>query len=564
MCHQEKHQNTMESQQIPSDYGPIQEKSSTLKHQEDIDDILSKIQSKMSRSKDAKSFIAELVARNNQKISIDKLNILGQNIQIMKLLQISEAESTSKEPVSYKSWQPLSMDTSKKLSLHIETDGPELDLNYLNGYFRDMKQGLKALIKKAQIQKKSCPEISWKSLPYTLQDIMDSENTMMRTLTIKISLTPNQKMMFDRWMLYYRALYNYQSELLYNSDDFQKSGKMMAYNKLRDLSLCKASYKDDYFEKSPAERKKIDILREELPSAIMDCVAQHVRGNYETCKSNNHYNHEQLCMKKKKGEEMFKISSKGWNYTKDGGFSILPKSTITGIPVVNKKDDRLLRFNLTDPKPTITVIKQHGEYYVAYPYLETMTMNMSDKVIAFDPGVRTFLTGADSTGKIKVFGKYIINRIDKFILAYKNPHENRKVKKRFIKSRAKIDRVVNDFHCKLAKFLAINYKAIIASEIGNYITHKQWYCAADKERCSRVRHANFTHRLKLACEKYDSMYLFTREHYTTKCCSQCKTGYYEIGSDKIYRCPNNCQPIDRDVNSARNILSRYVVLCNKK
>ena len=386
----------------------------------------------------------------------------------------------------------------------------------------------------------------------------------MRTLTVKISLNPDQKTMFDKWMKYYRALYNYQSEILYNSTKYKDSDKLMPDNKLRDISLCMGSYTNEYDQRSIKEQRKIDIFREDLPSAIKDCVAKHVIGNYKACESNGHIDHEQLCMRKKKDEEMFKVTVRGWNYTKDRGFDILPRKTKSCFPIVDKKDDRLIRFNFTSTKPTITITKQHGNYYVALPYAETSTPNLSNKVIAFDPGVRTFLTGAESTGAIKEFGQYITNRIDKFIARHKNPYENCKVKKRFIKSRAKIDRVVNDFQCKLAKFLAINYRAIITSEIGNYITHKQYNCSSDKERCCRVRHANFTHRLKLACEKYGASYLFTREHYTTKCCSQCNNGYYEIGADKIYRCPNNCVPIDRDVNSARNILSRYIVLCNKK
>lgn len=364
----------------------------------------------------------------------------------------------------------------------------------------------------------------------------------------------------DEWMDLYRMLYNLESYNIYTSNEFTENGKIMSGNKLRDFTLCKGKFKEDAENRSPEYINKISLINGQIPSAVLDNVHTHVTGNYKTCISNHHGKHEMLVMKKKTKIGMLKVTNKGWNY-KDNKFSILPTKLGGTIGVKHIRDMTQLQHLIGGNCPTIIITKEHKKYYVAVSYSTKQVTNISKNIIAFDPGVRTFLTSADSTGEINELGKCMYDRIEKFIKRFKTrPCKTYNQRCAYKRSKAKIDRFIDDYHRKLAKYLSINYRAIIAPEIGNYLAKKSYFTAEEKLRQRMVRHANFSKRLRDACERYSCEYLYSNEHYTTKCCSQCSTGIYDIGRSKIYECPNGCQKIDRDVNSARNILSRFLSL----
>ncbi|CAG8833708.1 20337_t:CDS:2, partial [Racocetra persica] len=48
------------------------------------------------------------------------------------------------------------------------------------------------------------------------------------------------------------------------------------------------------------------------------------------------------------------------------------------------------------------------------------------------------------------------------------------------------------------------------------------------------------------------------EEYTSKTCGFCSYIYHKLGGSKVFRCPKYKTELDRDINSARNILLRYL------
>jgi putative transposase len=68
----------------------------------------------------------------------------------------------------------------------------------------------------------------------------------------------------------------------------------------------------------------------------------------------------------------------------------------------------------------------------------------------------------------------------------------------------------------------------------------------------------FKQRLLNKCKAYKNCYVeIVDEAFTSKTCGLC--GYqYNIGGNKIFRCPTCNISFDRDMSGARNILLRYL------
>lgn len=562
MCHQKRPPSIMELSLTQLEHGQIKEKSNSLRRTVDIDDILSKIKM-ISKMNAGELFIAELVAESKRKISNDKLNFFENIIRITKLLQTSEVESTSRDPDSFESWRNYSTEISKKLSLHTEIDSHGSDLSSLNGYFKSLNQRLQRLIKKVNPKKKNCRKISWKSLPYSLPGLTTNIHT--RTMKIKLELTDEQKEWINYWMHLYRALYNLESNEVYNSEEYKK-GKILSANTIRDKTLCLRKYVSEI--KTEKQRVKIDIINKNLPSAILDCVHQHVKGNYESSKSNRHKDHKKPVMKKKDNTSIMKITYRGYSLG-DNTISILPRVTNLSTKCIKVSARYLNNFeeikkHNSDESHTLTIIRENKNYYAAFVVNKVEVPNISDKFMAFDPGLRTFITTCDSHGNIHEYGNEIVKLATKTAKRIMDrPAKNCNQKRAINRLKSKTDRRISDMHKKLAKYLAINHRAIIAPEIGNSLAHNNTTGKLNSIIQRYVRHAHFSARLRDACPLYGSVYLSCKEYNTTKCCSQCSTGKYEVGKSKVYNCPNGCVSIDRDVNAARNIFSRFLVLYQK-
>ena len=98
-------------------------------------------------------------------------------------------------------------------------------------------------------------------------------------------------------------------------------------------------------------------------------------------------------------------------------------------------------------------------------------------MIALDPGVRTFITGYDPSGRVIEWGKNDISRIYRLSHIYDKIQSKRdsiheKVAKRkhykfckvMLRIYEKIHSLINDCHHKLAKWLCQNYRVILLLE----------------------------------------------------------------------------------------------------
>jgi putative transposase len=215
------------------------------------------------------------------------------------------------------------------------------------------------------------------------------------------------------------------------------------------------------------------------------------------------------------------------------------------------------------------IVHEHGRYHIIVPKKtkQLKPENQRQRIVALDPGIRTFLTmySPNVVGKIgendfqRIFKlcKHLDNLISR---SSKTKSEKRKLNKPIQRLRWKIKDLIDDLHKKSAHFLVKNFETIL-------LPHFQTQGMVKKLRSKTARmmltfsHYKFKCFLKLKAEEYSCNVIDVNEAYTSKTCSNCGK-LHKIGSKKTMIC--KCGLVmDRDVNGARNILFRALLASTK-
>jgi len=190
------------------------------------------------------------------------------------------------------------------------------------------------------------------------------------------------------------------------------------------------------------------------------------------------------------------------------------------------------------------------------------------RVVALDPGVRTFNTAVDSKGNVTEFAPGDVGRIyrlchhmDKLqskafdkATPSKRRYNLRKAWHRAIK---KVKDLVMDVRNKTVKHLCKNYDVIFLPEFN---TKKMVNRAKRRIGKGTARgmmtwsHYSFKELLKTTALREGTKVVIVTEEYTSKTCSCCGALHRNLGGSKIFKCPSCRRVMDRDENGARNIL----------
>jgi putative transposase len=222
------------------------------------------------------------------------------------------------------------------------------------------------------------------------------------------------------------------------------------------------------------------------------------------------------------------------------------------------------------------VRKRLGHFYLCIPKkLDKYNGPPQNKVIAFDPGMRTFCTGYDPDGIIVELGKSDISRIyrlcnsyDKLQSKWSQPTTKHAKRYRYKKAGARIQRrirnLVDEFHKKTTKWVCENYSTIF---LPKFETQKMVSKCQRKINSKTARnmltwsHYRFKIRLMNKAREYPNCrVIICGEEYTSQTCSECGYLHRKIGGAKESKCPGCNQESDRDFNAARNILLKNMSL----
>ena len=195
------------------------------------------------------------------------------------------------------------------------------------------------------------------------------------------------------------------------------------------------------------------------------------------------------------------------------------------------------------------------------------------KVVALDPGVRTFQTAVDSKGVVTEFAPRDVGRIYRLChhmdeLQSRAFDKSTRSKKRYKLRRAwhraikRVKDLVMDVRNKAVKHLVANYDVIFLPEFN---TKQMVNRAKRRIRKGTARgmmtwsHYTFKELLKTTALREGVKLVIVTEEYTSKTCSCCGTIHRRLGSSKVFKCPSCGVEMDRDENGARNILMKSCV-----
>jgi putative transposase len=212
----------------------------------------------------------------------------------------------------------------------------------------------------------------------------------------------------------------------------------------------------------------------------------------------------------------------------------------------------------------------HGEYYLCIP--EEVAITHADnqgRVVAIDPGVRTFATFFSETSVGKI-GEGDFSRIQRLChhlddlisrSSKAKSSQKRKMRKAASRMRLKIRDLIDELHHKAARFLVDNFDVVLLPtfEASNMVVK-----GCRKIRSKTVRNllsfAHYRFKMFLKHKAFESgkLVLDVCEAYTSKTVSW--TGeMLNIGGAKKIRSRIDEQVMDRDYNGARGIFLRALV-----
>lgn len=273
------------------------------------------------------------------------------------------------------------------------------------------------------------------------------------------------------------------------------------------------------------------------------------------------------CRKAKKTGEPFRLSFRSAKDPRQSCF--IPSSALNESGIYPRISGALkMSEKIPDDARDSRLVFEHGRWFVIVPYRVTTTKaDNQGRIVALDPGVRTFMTGYAEDGVFKIgsgdFAK--IARLGRFMddlisrMSKATAKQRRRMKKALSRMKFKVWDLIDEIHFKTIKFLLSNYDAVL---LPTFETSEMVARSNRKIRSKTVRAMlsfsfnKFGMRLQSKAVEIGKTVLRVNEAYTSKTASW--TGQIkQIGAAK--KITSGGITVDRDVNGARGIFLRALV-----
>jgi len=211
---------------------------------------------------------------------------------------------------------------------------------------------------------------------------------------------------------------------------------------------------------------------------------------------------------------------------------------------------------------------QQGRWYLCVPFATTIRQrdNQAPRIVALDPGVRTFQTffspdlagaiGYHDFGRLVRLCKHLDDLISRTALST-NKKQRYRMRQAAHRMRWKIRELRDELHAKACRFLVDCFDVIL---IPTFETSQMVTRVGRKLHSKTVRamltwaHFKFKERLKTVASEYGKTVLEVNEAYTSKTCSW-SGEIVKVGSSERIRGSDDIQ-MHRDANGARGIFLR--------
>ena len=214
-----------------------------------------------------------------------------------------------------------------------------------------------------------------------------------------------------------------------------------------------------------------------------------------------------------------------------------------------------------------------GHYYASFSYREQEQEPQAGSVVAFDLGIKTLATGVNEHGRVYQVGgfkgsRWYNRQLDKI---RSKRDRCKKKSRRYIRLSRVYQRVSEKKRNKQRDSLhkashLISHKLVERTVVVGDLSQRQMVM---KEHAERNKHLNravfndwglygFVQMLVYKCLLYGKELVFLDERNTSKACSGCGRLQPMPLYKRTYCCTNCGLVMDRDENSAHNILMRFL------
>ncbi|MGH8003009.1 MAG: RNA-guided endonuclease InsQ/TnpB family protein [Brasilonema sp.] len=363
-----------------------------------------------------------------------------------------------------------------------------------------------------------------------------SENTVKKSKKIYLKLSPAQKKILKKWFGVSRFLYNETVKYL------QQPGTKAIWKEIKTGILHSLP---EWCNEVPYQIKSIAI--KDACSAIKNAKKKYVNGGgISRCRFRSRKDPIQSCYIPKSA-----VKKAGIYYT------ILGKVVYKEALPTSFGDCRL--------------IFAYGDYYLSVPVESPQhrTENQG-RVVALDPGIRTFLTffSEDSFGWLGNAANIRIQKLcfklDRLIgrISKAKCCQKRRLKIAATRLRGKIKSLVDELHKKVARFLVDNFDLIL---LPTFETSSMSRKAKRRIKSKSVRqmltlsHYRFKLFIKHKAFENNKIVVDVNEAYTSKTVSWTGEIIKNLSGSKTIKSPSTQTVMDRDLNGARGIFLRALV-----
>lgn len=482
-------------------------------------------------------------------------------IQTQNSSQTSEADSTSSEKGFKPYWNPFCQMMSDWLSLPTKIACAGLDLILSHGLPAAQKLRYWFSTKRTSVQKERWLTTSSPSSTFSVADCTDLGSTkskFVKTVSYRVYPCKELAIIWKQWVSAVRKVYNISIAYLNEHQSFTRIGKKGGKQGFR--TMLKASGLIPKWCTNLGVSKLLDNASMEAYTAWSETG----RNPKFIGIGKDKKPHPQSGLKIARFRSVrdakltLQFDPTGYN---NGRWMV---STTKHLPKPEFKGHNFCV--ITDRATELTYAK--GRWEAHFVVDAEFEVTHSKRVIALDPGVRTFLTGFNGNDFLE-FGSGDFQRIARLCVhldAIKSRHDKalgRKFKRLRYKLRiamrqvrTRVKNLRSECHKQVASYLAKNYDVIV---LPTFETSQMVVRSRRKLHCKTARAMmswafyQFSQTLQHLCNRYGSKLVRVTEEYTSRTCTKCGHVHKKLGSSKIFKCPECGYEIPRDFNGALGI-----------
>lgn len=568
MCPQESLPPDWELAPKHSNDGLKPDKLKPLSLQADKEGMTSTLLSQTEQNSEQPFYMPEFQVALKNLTSINKFNIFSLATQQPKSSQTSEADSTTEEKVLLPYWNGFSQMMSDYCALPTKTDFVDLGSILSHGCANDTKLKYWFSTKQTLAQNERWLKISSPSFTSLAVGSTDSGNTKsksLKTLSYRVYPTKELEKLWKQWVSAVRKVYNVSIAYLNHNQKFPKPAKE-AGGELGGKMGFKKFLKASGFIPQWCVDLGISKLLDNASMEAYKAWAETARNPSFVGKGKNKKKHPQAGLKIAKFRSIrdprLTLQFDPTAY-KNGRWMVYRTNQFPVPELVGHK-----RCILTDGASELTYNK--GRWFAHFPVETSPGEEFTEtrRIIALDPGVRTFMTGFDGNSFLE-FGNGDFSRIAKLCLhldRLRSRHDKAKgrqfkrlrfkLRSAMEKLRTRIKNLRSEIHKQVASCLARKYDLIVLPtfETSQMVVKKARKLHSKTARAMMTwAFYQFSQTLQHLCNRYGSKLARITEEYTSKTCTKCGHIHRKLGSSKKFKCPQCGHEIPRDFNGALGI-----------